>query len=72
MTVGMIVWIIIVCLVGLGITGLIGYNIRSFIRKWKAIPSNWPDLLVGIVVWTIGAIALWLIIIKFVLSQLPA
>ena len=71
MTAGMIVWIIIICLVGLGITGLIGYNIRSFIRKWKAIPSNWPDLLAGIVVWSIGAIALWLIIIKFVLSQLP-
>jgi len=71
MTIGTIIWIIIVCLVGLGVTGLIGYNIRSFIRKWKAIPSNWPDLLVGIVVWSIGAIALWLIIIKFVLSQLP-
>jgi hypothetical protein len=71
MTTGIIVWIVTICLVGLILTCLIGYNIRSFIRKWKAIPKNWPDLLVGIVVWSIAAIALWWIIVKFILLQLP-
>lgn len=70
MTIGMILWIILVCLVGLGVTVMIGYNIRSFIRKWKAIPKNWPDLLIGIVVWTIAGAALWLIIVRFIISQL--
>ena len=71
MTLGTIEWIIFVCLVSLGITGLIAYNIRSFIRKWKANPASWFDLLVGIVIFSAGAIGIWWIVIKYVISILP-
>jgi len=71
MTLGTIIWVIVVCLISLGITGLIGYNIRSFVRKWKANPGNWFDLLVGIVIFSIGAVAIWWIVIKYIISVLP-
>jgi hypothetical protein len=32
------------------------YNVKSLIRKWKASPQHWFDLLVGILMW-IGGIA---------------
>lgn len=73
MTLGMIVWIIIVCLIGLGVTFLIGKNFTcSLMRKWKYNPKARFDLLVGIVFSFISAAAVWWIIIKFILSQLPA
>ena len=72
MTTGMIIWIIIVCLGGLGVTGLIGYNIRSFIRKWRYNPGNRIDLLIGILVFGAAAVALWVIIVRFIISQMPA
>ena len=72
MEAGMIAWIIIVCLVGLGLTFLIGKNFTwSLIRKWKHNPGNWFDLLVGIVVSGIAAGAVWWIIIKFIMNNLP-
>ena len=72
MTTGMIIWIIIVCLVGLGVTGLIGYNIRSLIRKWRYNPRNRIDVLMGILVFGAAAVALWVIIVRFIISQMPA
>jgi len=73
MTAGMIIWIIFVCLVGLGVTFLIGKNFTvSLIRKWKHNPSSGIDLLVGIVISLIAVAAVWWIILKFITSQLPA
>lgn len=71
MTIGMIIWIIIVSLIGLGITVLIGYNIKSFIKKWKYNPRNWFDLLVGILIWGAASIALWWIIVRFIILYMP-
>lgn len=52
-----IVLISIVVVVALGI-----YNIRSLIRKWKANPRNWIDLLVGIAIW---GVAIGVLIVLF-------
>ena len=52
--------------VGVSIVVVIGlciYNIRSLIRKWKANPKSWFDLLVGMIIW--GAAIAVLIYIFF-------
>lgn len=72
MTIGTVLWIIFICLVGLGVSGLLVYNVRSLFKKWKAYPSNWFDLLVGIVMFAGGTLVMWGIIIKYILSQIPA
>jgi len=51
MSLGIIIVGILVMIIG----GIL--NIRSLIRKWKANPDKWFDLLVGVVI-TLGAIGL--------------
>jgi len=71
MTIGTIIWIIFVCLVGAGVSGLLVYNIRSLFRKWKHNPMSWIDLLIGILMFSAGTVLLWWIIIRFIISQVP-
>jgi len=58
-------WNLILKIIALVIIGLEIYNIWSLIRKWKAYPNYWFDLLVGIVIWTIAIGGLVLIILKY-------
>jgi hypothetical protein len=58
-------WNIIVGIVALVIIGLGIYNIRSLIRKWKANPQHWFDLLMGIVIWGVAIGALIVIFIRY-------
>lgn len=46
------------------VIGLSVYNIRSLIRKWKANPQHWFDLLVGIVIWGLAIAGLIYIFIQ--------
>ena len=58
-------WNVGVIIVLLGIVGLGVYNIRSLVRKWKANPGSWFDLLVGIVIWIAAIVLLgWQIIVR--------
>jgi hypothetical protein len=41
-------WIVLITMIGVSVG--IFFNIRSLIRKWKANPRFWFDLLVGIVI----------------------
>jgi hypothetical protein len=56
-------WNIIILLVIIG--GSIGvfFNTRSLIRKWKANPKKWFDLLIGIL---ISLFALGFLIVMFI------
>ena len=57
--------------VGVSIVVVIGlciYNIRSLIRKWKANPKSWFDLLVGIIIWGTAIAVLIYIFFNPVLS----
>ena len=47
-------WTVIVLISIVGVIGLSIYNVRSLIRKWKANPGKWIDLLFGILVWGAG------------------
>jgi len=55
-----IAFVMTLCVIGMGV-----YNIRSLIRKWKAIPANWFDLLLGIVIWCIAIMAIIFIFLKY-------
>jgi len=63
-------WIIFVVLITLGVLGLLIYNIRSLVRKWKFNKGSWFDLLIGIIIWTVGAGAVIWIVIKYVLENI--
>jgi len=54
--------IIIVGLLVILIGGII--NIRSLIRKWKANPGSWLDLLIGIVIWGFAFVILFIQLLK--------
>lgn len=58
-------WIVLLTMIGVSVG--IFLNIRSLIRKWKANPRYWFDLLVGIVI-SVAALGglVWIFI-----SQLP-
>jgi len=60
-------WNYIVLFTMIGVTVGIGFNIRSIIRKWKANPGSWKDLIPGILI-SIAAIAAMVFIF---ISQLP-
>jgi len=64
-------WIIFVILVTLGVLGLFAYNVRSLIRKWKYNKGSWLDLLVGILIWTVGAGLVIGIVVKYTIANLP-
>ena len=51
-------WTVFTLVSMLIVAGLGIYNIRSLVRKWKANPKSWFDLLVGIVIWTLALCAL--------------
>ena len=57
-------WNIIVGLLILVVIGLSIYNISSLIKKWKANPKLWIDLLMGIAIWGTAIGALVVIFIK--------
>ena len=54
--------IIIVALLVILIAVII--NIRSLIRKWKANPGSWLDLLIGIVIWGFAFVILFIQLLK--------
>jgi len=59
----MTAWSIIILLAILvGSVGIF-FNVRSLIRKWKANPKSWFDLLVGIL---ISVIALGVLVVMFI------
>lgn len=58
-------WNIIVLISILVVIGLSIYNIRSLIRKWKANPQHWFDLLVGIIIWGLAIGGLIYIFIRY-------
>jgi len=58
MPLGLII-VAIVVMMGAGF-----YNIRSLIRKWRANPGSWFDLLVGIVIWLVAIGILAFVLIK--------
>jgi hypothetical protein len=58
-------WNIIVLILILPFIGLGIYNIRSLIKKWKANPQHWIDLLVGIMVQVIATGVLIFIFIRY-------
>jgi len=61
-------WKIIVGVSIVMVIGLCIYNIRSLIRKWKANPKSWFDLLVGIIIWGTAIAVLIYIFFNPVLS----
>jgi len=59
-----IIIVALILMIGLGI-----YNIRSLIRKWKANPGSWFDLLFGILLWTVAiGILSYFLITKHILG----
>jgi len=57
-------WKVIVAISIIAVIGLSIYNIRSLIRKWKANPKMWFDLLMGVLIWGAGIAALIYIFIQ--------
>jgi len=51
----MTLWNVVILLAVIGGGVGVSFNIRSLIRKWKANPGKWADLLPGIVI-SIGVI----------------
>jgi hypothetical protein len=46
------------------------FNIRSLVRKWKANPNSWFDLLVGIVITLVAIVLLtYFLITKHILVR---
>lgn len=63
----MIGWNYIVLFTMIGVGVGIFFNIRSLIKKWKANPGSWLDLLLGILISVAAIVGMVFIFI----SQLP-
>jgi len=63
----MTLWSFIILLSLIAASVGVGLNIRSLIRKWKANPTSWLDILPGILISCIFIGALVYIFIQYVL-----